>query len=145
MKHGYVYLLRADNGLYKIGRARNVARRMKSFLKLPYELQLIHIIATDDMYEIEADMHFFYADKKMLGEWFALSDEDVRNIKANDVVVTKDEEYDDQLGLIGLQYKDEFGAYKSWCEKVASEAWEYVHKKDDEVRSFCEEKAKEKR
>jgi Meiotically up-regulated gene 113 len=49
--------------------------------RMPHEVTLIHSIETDDMVGLEALLHERYADKRMNGEWFALSDEDVNEIK----------------------------------------------------------------
>ncbi|MBT9173888.1 MAG: hypothetical protein DDT21_02294 [Syntrophomonadaceae bacterium] len=79
---GYVYLLHHD-GTYKIGISKNVPnRRTQIGTKMPHEVTLIQSIKTDDMVELEALLHERYAGKRMNGEWFALTNEDVRTIKA---------------------------------------------------------------
>lgn len=80
-KPGFVYLLHHD-GLYKIGMATKLSRRLMQISpRMPHEVTLIHSIKTDDMVGLEALLHECYADKRMNGEWFALSDEDVRDIQ----------------------------------------------------------------
>jgi len=79
---GHVYLLLADNGLYKIGWAANVDNRILQLEpKLPYDLELIHSIKTDRPRTLERELHGKFADKRVRGEWFKLDTEDVAYIK----------------------------------------------------------------
>lgn len=79
---GYVYLVKADNGYYKIGRTVDPSDRIRTFgIKLPFRVEYEHVIKTDDMVGLERGLHEQFADKRADGEWFALSDEDVRYIK----------------------------------------------------------------
>jgi len=82
-KRGYVYLLRADNGLYKIGKTNYLDRRITDLsIKLPYKLDLIHSIESENMDALEQSLHERFADKRVRDEWFALNAEDVEFIKA---------------------------------------------------------------
>lgn len=75
-KVGIIYLL-SGHGHYKIGLSTDPARRLKSYLKLPFEVTLIHIIQTSDVKASEAYWHDRFADKRGNGEWFNLSTDDV--------------------------------------------------------------------
>lgn len=79
---GYVYLLKETNGIhYKIGRTNNPENRVKEFgVKLPFKVEYTHLIQTDDMYALEAELHIRYASKRVDGEWFLLSEDDVLEI-----------------------------------------------------------------
>lgn len=75
---GYVYLLKADNGLYKIGRSKSLDARIKQLgLILPYELELALVIETIDTTKLEQELHDHFADKRKRGEWFELDESDL--------------------------------------------------------------------
>jgi hypothetical protein len=75
---GYVYLIQFGKE-YKIGNANNVERRFRELkTQMPYEGKIIHTILTGDPEGIEAYWHQYFADKRLKGEWFALSPSDVK-------------------------------------------------------------------
>jgi hypothetical protein len=80
---GYVYLLRhGSRREYKIGRTNNPMRREGEIrVELPYRIEPVHVIATDDPAEIEAYWHRRFAEKRLKNEWFALTSDDVRAFK----------------------------------------------------------------
>lgn len=79
---GYVYLLKASTGHYKIGRSKKVIDRLKLFeVKLPFEVEIIHLFPCVDMVDAERQLHIIFADKRVNGEWFDLSITDVATIK----------------------------------------------------------------
>jgi Meiotically up-regulated gene 113 len=81
IKLGFVYLLRHDK-VYKIGKSVDVTRRYKEIkLQMPYQMDEIHVIETDDPSGIEAYWHNRFRDKRLEGEWFKLSAEDVKIFK----------------------------------------------------------------
>jgi len=81
MKHGFVYVLQAGE-FYKIGRSRNVDNRIMQLSTIPpFELELVCAIATDDMYELEKLLHERFDNRRVRGEWFALTEEDVTWLK----------------------------------------------------------------
>jgi predicted GIY-YIG superfamily endonuclease len=79
---GFVYLISGSDGVYKIGRTSSIRRRMDDFTKLPFETALICTIPTPDALALESSLHKKFAMKRLNGEWFRLSDEDVAGIKA---------------------------------------------------------------
>lgn len=81
-KSGYIYVLRADNGLYKIGRSVNIDGRIKRLeTVLPYELELVCAVKAKDYITTEAKLHQVFADKCVKGEWFQLTEADIEYIK----------------------------------------------------------------
>lgn len=81
-KAGYVYVIRAETGHYKIGRTTSIPRRMNLFsVKLPFKFDIINYFPCHNMFEIESHFHEVYSEKRTNGEWFLLSDEDVDIIK----------------------------------------------------------------
>jgi hypothetical protein len=80
--NGYVYLIKADNGLYKIGKSKNLHARINEFgVKLPVKTELIHSIANSDFSTLELELHERFSDKREHGEWFRLSESDIEEIK----------------------------------------------------------------
>jgi hypothetical protein len=82
-RHGYVYLLDSQIGVWKIGRSSVPVKRISTLeVKLPYDLEVIALIETKDMYGLESHMHNKYAAKRVKGEWFRLSSEEVEYIRS---------------------------------------------------------------
>ncbi len=80
-RDGYVYLLGGE-GYYKIGRAKNVSRRLRQLeIQLPWPVRVEHTIPCAGYVEAEKELHAVFAEKRANGEWFALSAEDVAWIK----------------------------------------------------------------
>jgi TetR/AcrR family fatty acid metabolism transcriptional regulator len=81
-QRGFVYLLRGGD-YYKIGRSEDVDKRIIQLAsQLPFELELVHVIETDDVFLVEKLLLERFASKRTRGEWFALDDGDVAWIKA---------------------------------------------------------------
>ena len=83
-KPGFVYLIKhSEKPLYKIGITVNPEVRIKGFNSgLPFTVEEICTIATDDMRKMELNLHNKYLDKRVNGEWFALEPADVEYIKS---------------------------------------------------------------
>lgn len=81
-KPGYVYLLKSEAGHYKIGRSVNPESRHKTFgIQLPFRVSYECLIKTENMKRLEAELHEKFAHKRLDGEWFDLSTEDIEYIK----------------------------------------------------------------
>lgn len=81
---GYIYVIKADTGHYKIGRSNNIPRRMSLFaVKLPFDFEIIHTFPCDDA--IEAERMLLEAGKMhghhVNGEWFNFTDSYLYPIK----------------------------------------------------------------
>jgi len=78
---GFVYLIRAETGVFKIGKATNVARRMANLGHLsPVALELVHTISAFNALAAESDLHRRFRARRVRGEWFALTPEDVEYV-----------------------------------------------------------------
>ncbi|KIL49086.1 GIY-YIG nuclease family protein [Jeotgalibacillus campisalis] len=80
---GYVYFVQEYmNGTFKIGKTKNIDKRMNIFsVKLPFENKLIHLIKTGDRHRTEQAFHNHFSAKRLGGEWFSLSKEDIDWLK----------------------------------------------------------------
>lgn len=82
-KVGVVYFVKNKKGFTKIGRTQNLKNRLKTLKYDPMGdgIKLIHFIESDDINVLENTLHKAFADKRVEGEWFNLSDRDLTNIK----------------------------------------------------------------
>lgn len=79
---GSVYFITYDNKYYKIGKAKQLKDRLKVFsVEMPGNIEVFHVINSEDMWLTEKLFHDYYADKRVNGEWFNLSVEDLNYIK----------------------------------------------------------------
>ena len=78
---GHVYMLRHGTE-YKIGRSTDPTRRYKEIkVQMPLDTEEVHVIETDDTVGIEAYWHNRFASKRLNGEWFRLSAQDLNDFK----------------------------------------------------------------
>lgn len=76
---GYVYLIKTDEGFYKIGKSISPPRRLRELTKKGTEY-IIHIIQTDDCHKLENFLHDEYSHKNRGQEIFQLDENDLRDI-----------------------------------------------------------------
>lgn len=70
----YVYLIKADNGLIKIGIASDVNGRFINIDSMsPVPLSLLFSFYNEDALRVERKLHKRFAAKRVKGEWFNLS------------------------------------------------------------------------
>lgn len=78
---GYVYLIRSGRH-YKIGLTTDLEQRHRTLrIQLPERATQVHVIATDDPRGIEKYWHERFADRRLNGEWFVLTAQDVAAFK----------------------------------------------------------------
>lgn len=77
---GYIYLLKSGD-LYKIGKAKDLEKRMKPFsVSFPAEWSLEHYFKSNDYNKAELLLHKEFENKRKVGEWFKLGLDDVSTI-----------------------------------------------------------------
>lgn len=75
-KSGYVYLLECG-GRYKIGFSKDVERRIRQLDTRPFKLNLIaKSKLISDAYDREQEIHEYFANSRVEGEWYCFSDEE---------------------------------------------------------------------
>lgn len=77
----FVYLFRAQNGLYKIGISSDPAKRLASLAIGPVAIELVLSHPFENAKTVERDLHNHFSDKRIRGEWFALQPADVTYIQ----------------------------------------------------------------
>lgn len=80
---GFVYLLHAETGQYKIGRARDLPSRVNTLLsiQIPQEVAFVCAVECLEYVQLEAAFHKIYDAVRVKGEWFNLTGDDVVYIK----------------------------------------------------------------
>lgn len=78
-KAGYVYVLEAIGfGFCKIGRTSNLLQRTSAItIKMPFETRLHSHADTNDPVSHESKLHSIFRHKRVNGEWFSVSANDV--------------------------------------------------------------------
>lgn len=75
----YIYLIRAANGLVKIGLSSDVSRRFSQIDSAsPVALELLRSAFVSNAPDLERLLHKMFSKKRQRGEWFLLNDEDVK-------------------------------------------------------------------
>lgn len=78
-----VYLLRSENGLYKIGIASDVQKRVaKLTSSIPYKIEIIHSFSAPSAFICEKNLHEKYKELRVKGEWFRLGKKEVEEIRS---------------------------------------------------------------
>lgn len=82
MQSGYVYVLRGSQGRVKIGIAKDVSSRVATLQRQSSDT--LHVIATKEFESprsVEKELHRKYKSRRLHGEWFALSEAQVAEVK----------------------------------------------------------------
>lgn len=78
-----VYLLYATTGIYKIGLTGHAYSRLSGFQTMtPCRVWFVALIPTTNMNALEKALHNQFASKRVQGEWFDLSADDVAYIQS---------------------------------------------------------------
>lgn len=77
-RSGFVYLVESTRGLYKIGYASDMSRRLWHLRSESVaDITLIHCFESSDVVRDERALHDVYAHCRVYSEWFELSDQEV--------------------------------------------------------------------
>lgn len=80
-KGGYVYLFECG-GKYKIGFSKDVERRMRQLDTRPFKLNLVAKSEfLSDAYDREQELHEWFENSKIEGEWYEFSDQEAQYAK----------------------------------------------------------------
>lgn len=75
--HGWVYVIKCGDH-YKIGMTRNLKSRTSCLgVLLPQKTELVISVESGDYSKTEAELHQKFNDRRVNGEWFALTDDDL--------------------------------------------------------------------
>jgi predicted GIY-YIG superfamily endonuclease len=93
---GYVYLLRAENGMCKIGMtSQDIQSRVNQIERdVPLKMTVLHHFHSVHCRKAEMYLHDTYAEQRIRYEWFSLSQDQIEEI-----MKIKGEEIDSKLGL----------------------------------------------
>lgn len=84
-RSGFVYVIQDESGLCKIGRTRDVAKRIRSLSTgCSSELKLVASWPCRDAGEYEAILHETWRDVRVRGEWFRIPDDVVAGWRKGD-------------------------------------------------------------
>jgi hypothetical protein len=79
---GYVYFICDNMNHVKIGHAKDLESRYKTYTEMPYDPKIIHTLFCSDRIKVGAYFHDKFKTKRFKGEWFNLSDKDIKYIKS---------------------------------------------------------------
>lgn len=73
-----VYILKTGKNLYKIGRTRDLQKRLASYhTHLPILFRVIRQYPAANMADLEESLHVVFQHKRVKGEWFELTGDDL--------------------------------------------------------------------
>jgi hypothetical protein len=76
-----VYLLKSSTNLFKIGCTHHLSRRMSDFWNvIPEDVEIFAFAPTKEHRASERYLHAQYQARRIKGEWFALTQEDIADL-----------------------------------------------------------------
>ena len=74
-----VYILKTGRNLYKIGKTRDLHRRLASYhTHLPVLFRVVRQYPAANMDDLEASLHIVFQHRRVKGEWFRLNNDDLQ-------------------------------------------------------------------
>ena len=78
LKGNCVYILKTGKNHYKIGRTRDLQKRLNGYhTHLPVGFRVVRQYMANNMEELEQSLHVVFQHKHVKGEWFELSGDDI--------------------------------------------------------------------
>jgi hypothetical protein len=78
---GYIYILKAANGLYKIGKTQNLNSRIKTIRTAsPVKIEVYRVFQSTEYSKIEIHLHRLFSDFREIGEWFRLTNAELETV-----------------------------------------------------------------
>jgi biotin operon repressor len=89
---GYVYVVKNGSNKYKIGYTKSSVKRRIATLQtaLHSPIYIVAYFKTDNPVALERELHNRFNDKRLIGEWFSLDDDDVEWIKSMDGAILEE-------------------------------------------------------
>lgn len=79
---GYVYVIKEEHGLIKIGFSNNVVKRFATLNQIiPYKLELLCYKYCDDPKTFEQNLHEMFHKCRKHGEWFRLDNKQIKYLE----------------------------------------------------------------
>jgi uncharacterized protein YerC len=73
-----VYILKTGKNLYKIGKTRDLQKRLATYhTHLPILFRVVRQYPAANMSELEESLHIVFQHRRVKGEWFQLNDQDL--------------------------------------------------------------------
>ena len=80
---GYVYILQADNGLYKIGKTKTPRIRIALIRTAsPVSIEIYQVFKSTEYHKAERRLHSLFDHCRERGEWFRLGPNELETINA---------------------------------------------------------------
>ncbi len=74
-----VYILKTGRNLYKIGKTRDLHKRLASYhTHLPILFRVVRQYPAANMDDLEASLHIVFQHRRVKGEWFRLNNDDLQ-------------------------------------------------------------------
>jgi hypothetical protein len=133
MKEGYVYCFSCEGIYYKIGVSQSDPFSRLSSLQTgnPFEIRFVWCVYVSDRYMVESVIHSYFDDKRVRGEWFELTDTDVRlanKFALAEISDSRESEIDDE------QEYDEAVEEKQVKEELTEEQLQEKHREETKSR-----------
>ncbi len=78
----YIYLIKSESGLTKIGMSNNPKRRLRQIKLSGYDAHIVSLFMPEPQIDLSANylekiLHKFFKEKRKFGEWFNLDENDI--------------------------------------------------------------------